>query len=148
MTTPQPQPPSDADRIIAAQREEGRKTRNLLLWIFIGIPALGLLAWGVVAIASASSTSSPTSSSCDTRASNGDIDLTACPLSGPLLTDASLCSAYSADDNQAPPDDQTNPAVYFDSEHQIADVAAFNDDCTRAPAETLGYTLQSEGLQP
>lgn len=41
VTTP---PPSDADRIIAAQAEQAAKTRRLLVWIFVGVPLLGGLA--------------------------------------------------------------------------------------------------------
>lgn len=48
--TSQP-PPSDTDRIIAAQREEARRTRTLLVWIFVGLPVAGLAAWGIVAVA-------------------------------------------------------------------------------------------------
>jgi hypothetical protein len=61
MTTEQP-PPSDADRIIAAQRDEGRKTRSLLVWIFVGIPAAGLLIWGIVFLSNSGSTPSTTPS--------------------------------------------------------------------------------------
>jgi hypothetical protein len=39
---------TDTDRIIAANQEESAKTRRLLLWIFVGIPVVGLLVWGVV----------------------------------------------------------------------------------------------------
>lgn len=46
-------PMSDADRIIAAQREQGAKTRGMLLLIFVGIPAVvvvvGLVFWLVFA---------------------------------------------------------------------------------------------------
>jgi uncharacterized protein YecT (DUF1311 family) len=152
MPTPQSQPQSDADRIIAAQREEARKTRNLLIWIFVGLPVVGLVIWGLVALAASggagNSGNGTTSSACDQRVSSGDIDLTACPLSGPLLTDASLCSAYTADNNQVTADNQTNPALYFASQHQVGDVVKFDNDCSGSPSETLAYTLQSEGLQP
>lgn len=46
-----PPPPSDTDRIIAAHREESRRTRVLLLWIFVGIPVAACLIWGLVLIA-------------------------------------------------------------------------------------------------
>lgn len=44
-------PPSDTDRIIAAHREESRRTRALLLWIFVGVPLVAGLIWGLVLIA-------------------------------------------------------------------------------------------------
>lgn len=54
-----PLPPSDTDRIIAAHREESRKTRVLLAWIFIGIPLIALAIWGVVALGVSSSGDAP-----------------------------------------------------------------------------------------
>lgn len=44
---------TDADRIIAAHRAEARRTRRLLLFIFVGIPLLVLLAVGVFLLATA-----------------------------------------------------------------------------------------------
>lgn len=43
-----PLPPSDTDRIIAAQAEQGHKTRVLLVWLLLGIPAAVGLAWTIV----------------------------------------------------------------------------------------------------
>lgn len=45
MAAPGEQPPTDTDRIIAAQRDEARKTRALLVWIFVVIPLVGSLIW-------------------------------------------------------------------------------------------------------
>lgn len=42
-------PTSDTDRIIAAHRDEARRTRRLLLVIFVGIPLVGAVVWGLVA---------------------------------------------------------------------------------------------------
>lgn len=37
-------PMSDADRVIASQREQGARTRGMLLLIFVGIPLVILIA--------------------------------------------------------------------------------------------------------
>ena len=54
--TPVPEPMTDADRIIAEQRRQGAQTRELLVWIFLGIPAIilvvGVLIWVLAAVAS------------------------------------------------------------------------------------------------
>lgn len=42
---------NDMDRLIAAHREEGRKTRRLLAWLLVGIPVAAGLIWGVVTVA-------------------------------------------------------------------------------------------------
>lgn len=78
--------PDDTDRIIAAHREEARKTRLLLVWLFVGIPVAALCVWGFIALAAVGASSQAndagdsTLSSCDDAV---DVDLTVCPLSGP-----------------------------------------------------------------
>jgi hypothetical protein len=49
MTGPPDAVPTDADRIIAAQRDEARRTRKLLIWLLVGIPACVALVWFIVA---------------------------------------------------------------------------------------------------
>jgi hypothetical protein len=46
MTTPQP---TDTDRIIEAHRDEARRTRRLLIRIFVGIPVAAAIVWGPLA---------------------------------------------------------------------------------------------------
>lgn len=45
MATP---PETDTDRIIAAQAEQGHKTRVLLAWLLVGIPVIGAIVWLIV----------------------------------------------------------------------------------------------------
>lgn len=43
-----PAPVTDTDRIIAAVREQGEKTRNLLIVIFVVVPIVVLVVGGLV----------------------------------------------------------------------------------------------------
>lgn len=51
----------DTDRIIAAHRDEARRTRTLLVAIFVGLPLVGLALWLIIAVIAAGSSSSPSS---------------------------------------------------------------------------------------
>ena len=39
---------TDADRIIESQHQEAHKTRVLIVWLIVGLPACGLLIWLLV----------------------------------------------------------------------------------------------------
>lgn len=121
MTTPQSQPPSDADRIIAAQREEGRKTRNLLVWIFIGIPVIGFVVWGLVALAGSGSP----------PATSPDTSISPTAAAGPLSL-VSTCQELN---------DATNDELHdFDEAWpEVADEAAAN--CMAHPDWTINHAI-------
>jgi hypothetical protein len=117
MTSQSPQPPSDADRIIAAQRDEGRKTRNLLLWIFIGLPALGLIIWGCVALAGAVAT----------HAAN-------------TLSNDDPCSAYSAAIQHESNEVQTfDDSTSMDGDQETNLIL----ECVDKPDESLGEAVSA-----
>lgn len=83
-----PLPPSDADRIIAAQAEQGHKTRVLLVWLLLGIPAAVGLVWVIViGVSAAGGTSQPSDFT-------GTVVQTAAPLS--IITDSTPCAAVNA----------------------------------------------------
>lgn len=134
----------DADRIIAAHREEARRTRRLLVWLLVGLPVLGLLVWGGIAIA-ASAGNTDGGDSCGSASTAAYIDLDACPLSGPALTDDSPCSDYTADGNQPGDTTKTNPAVYWANQHTVLDVVQFDTICANNPTESLTQALTQMG---
>lgn len=43
-------PFNDADRIIAAQAAQAHKTRVLLVWLLLGIPAAAGIIWGLIVL--------------------------------------------------------------------------------------------------
>lgn len=79
---------TDTDRVI---REEAAKTRRLLAWLLVGIPAAGLVVWLVVL--AAASHSPGTSGVVDSTAVTGTVD------TAPVLTGLSTCSELLADPN-------------------------------------------------
>lgn len=83
-----PTPPSDTDRIIAAQRQEAHKTRVLLTWIFIGIPLISAAIWAVVALPGIVGRSNTGGGTATT-----DVTVTQSVLAG--ITDATPCSAIN-----------------------------------------------------
>ena len=138
--------PSDADRIIAAHRDEARRTRHAvvgtLLGIFVGLPLLGLIGWGIVAAIHAGSgpaTSGSTVVACaSTVPTDGaTVDLGACPLSGPGLTDESQCSAFNTAEGVAMLPDRTNPTVAYESQVGVTNTSAFATYCAVHPNSTL-----------
>lgn len=60
MTAPEP---DSTNRIIAAQREEARKTRTLLLWIFVGLPMISGIIWLLVVLAASGNANHATADS-------------------------------------------------------------------------------------
>lgn len=120
MTT-EPEPPSDADRIIAAQREEGRKTRTLLVWIFVGVPVLGLCIWGLVALTNSGATPSTTPNT-----------IVSSTVTGGPLSLASTCQQLNdATTAQLHDFDEVNP--------EVADEASTN--CTTHPDWTISQAI-------
>lgn len=117
----------DADRIIAAQREEARKTRKLLVWLLVGVPAIGLLSWGVIALlGSIDSTSNDT------------------PTVSTGLTTTSSCSDWLAAASKPLP----NAAGDFLSAHPQAGSSALKGYCTANPYSSLGAALADQGVAP
>lgn len=111
--------PSDADRIIAAQRQEAHKTRVLLAWIFIGIPVIAAIIWGAVVligIASRADTGTGTPTT--------DVTLTPTVLAG--ITDTTPCSAVNGgvSDNAL--------SDYAGSDFAIS--GAFKNECADNPS--------------
>lgn len=117
-----PLPPSDTDRIIAAQREESRKTRVLLAWIFIGIPLIGLASWGIVVFGMSTG-----------NAPSGDTNPTpTAPIS--VITDSTPCSVVNAWATDGALDAYTGGFA-------DGDRGAFQNECTMNPTESAGAAL-------
>jgi hypothetical protein len=66
----EPTGPTDTDRIIEAHREEAPRTRKLLVWIFIGIPAIGALIWFILFVNAANRIDNATNSAPDYSSSD------------------------------------------------------------------------------
>lgn len=98
-----PTEPTDTDRIIQAHREEAARTRKLLVWIFIGIPAIGALIWFILFINAANGIDNATSSVPDYSSSD--------------LAGSSSDSADEPFDDPGPDSDSTlsDPSDSFDA---------------------------------
>lgn len=149
------EPPTDTDRIIAAQRDEARKTRTAivvtLLVIFVGLPIIGLIAWGVIASShdgqastpDVSTTAMPCPSAVPTETDPGaTLDLDACPLSGTELTDDSSCAAFNTAESKSTPSDRTNPTVAYMTQAGVTNEVAFEEECATHPGMTLSAVVQ------
>lgn len=152
--------PSDTDRIIAAHREEAQRTRRtivgVLVGIFVGIPAAGLIIWGIVVAthtgSPASGTGTDTTIACVSTPPTDALDPgatgPACPLSGAALTEDSLCSAFNAAQSQTTPDGRTNPSIAFMEQASITNTVPFETECAFHPSETLGAAVRHVETQP
>lgn len=123
MTEPDPDrpAPTETDRLIAAAREEGRKTRTLLIWLLVGIPLIAGAIWGLVALAAMHSASNPLDAS-DTTSSFVDTPTTSTSTYPPpdqsaieqfTITDATTCTTiddwYDTNDGHGPIDPADAP---------------------------------------
>jgi len=137
---------NDTDRM---GHRRSRTARRVLTLTLVGIPLAGLCVWSAVTFAAADSSSvaGDTGNGCDPSGPYAYIDLAACPLSGPALTNHSPCSAYNTDNSRTPSANATNPDVYYLNLHEVADVLAFDRKCAASPDDTLATTLAAEGIQ-
>jgi hypothetical protein len=114
MTSPQQ---SDTDRIIAAQEEQGHRTRVLLVWLLVGVPVLGLLIWALIAFAAAGGARSATPPAvAPVPASTQIADF--------AVTDDTPCSAvvdFFGDSPTGRPVDPDDAAIYGGSDKVQAD---------------------------
>jgi hypothetical protein len=119
--------PSDTDRIIAAQRQEAHKTRVLLAWIFIGIPAIGAIIWGIVALVDVASRSGIGGGTATTEVT----PVTSAVLPG--ISDTTPCSAVNAgvSDNAL--------SNYVGSDLALG--SAFQDECGDNPTWSAARAL-------
>lgn len=152
--------PSDTDRIIAAHRDEARRTRwtvvVTLLGIFVGLPVLGLIVWGAVAVThqpptGGSGVGSTVVDCPATPAPGATLDLTACPLSGAPLNEDSSCAAFNAAENQATPVGHTNPIDSFLNDVNMTDAldrTAVQTQCALHPDEKLGAAVRQAETPP
>lgn len=122
---------TDTDRVI---REEAAKTRRLLAWLLVGIPAAGLVVWLVVF--AAASHSPGTSGGVDTTAVTGTVDTT------PALTGLSTCGELLAD-----PHPQADAAAIVHQVPNISDSTATTLDllnvCHAHPQEELMFAVHN-----
>lgn len=98
-------PPTDTDRIIEAQREQGHRTRVLLVWLLLGVPLIAGAIWGLIVLAAVH----PSSANGDLAATTADTDFTVSYPSEPpetttevspvianfKVTDHTMCSTIS-----------------------------------------------------
>lgn len=135
MTTPV----NDTDRIIAAHRDEARRTRTLLLWLLLGIPAIA----GVVLVIAFAVSSGSASQDTTTVPDNTTFAVpTPAPPAASSLTLASHCS-----DLLAQPDVTPALAAIIGPQSVAKNAALGNDlntECAineRTGDETLGVAL-------
>lgn len=126
--------PSDTDRIIAAQAEQGHKTRVLLVWIFIGIPLAGWIVWSIV---------TGITSHTPSQIPGGDpiVQTTTTDYSALLTTIdySTLCSAVSSQATDAAVDAYTGGYAH--------DRIAFLSECALHPTELAGPALATVRAQ-
>jgi hypothetical protein len=118
--------PTETDRLIAATRDEARKTRTLLLWLLVGLPVIGAVIWGLVAAGAAGSNGSSADSGAipviDTNAPNiggaepaipdtpAETTTTPIAVTNFTITDTTMCSAIADWENDLGNQELANPA--------------------------------------
>jgi hypothetical protein len=139
MSTP---PPGDTDRLIAAHRDEARRTRTLLVAIFVGAPVVGLALWAIVAVIAAGVASQPSAVSYDAAtefsapATTTTVEPTTVPaaMAAFEVADTTMCSAI--DDWYATSSGLDNPrdgAIFGGVDYVSADPLAAYLEATGRP---------------
>lgn len=125
--------PNDVDRIIAAHRDEARKTRTLLAWIFLGVPAIGLVVWLFVLAANSHTPTSdnPTSGSYDTAVITSD--------NSGALTMNSPCSDLNSDPGAQQAAETITAGAPPNLQQKVT--ADLISECHSHPAELLQFAL-------
>lgn len=130
-----PLPPSDADRIIAAADAQAHKTRVLLVWLLLGIPAAAGLVWAiVVGVASHTARDLPSG----TVGTGNSVVQTADPMPTALLNTIDSTTSCAAVNEWAT--DAAMDAYTGGFANGVR--GPFQSECELHPDETAGVALE------